>query len=273
MAPKTAKAASKPDATRRPAYLLFALSLIVMATSAILLLSECGERFLTARYWRNVARERDRASQSAQGVPSSLRSLHEQNPDIVGWISMNDSAIDYPVMQTPEEPEYYLYRDFDKQRAEVGAPFADFRCHVSPVQGFNVIIYAHDRLFVELNQYGYLKNYFQTHRNIRFDTLSETGLYPVVAAFYLNAEAARLLDPWDPSDPQAYEAYNYLEVDSLEGFQKFADILRQRQILEAIPQLSPRSRILTLICCATELFSGIPDDNGRFVVIAQRVGA
>lgn len=246
-----------------------------MATSAILLLSECGERYATARYWRRVAQKRADASLADPNPDRSpdLQAFYDENSDVIGWISLKDSAINFPVMQTPQDPEYYLYRNLEKEPAEAGAPFADYRCHVAPVQGFNVVVYAHDILFAQLNQYGYRKNYFRTHNRIRFDTLSETGLYQVAAAFYIDASGARLLDPWDPDDNQAYEPYNYLEVDSLEGFQKFADIVRQRQILDNIPQLSPRSRILTLICCATELFSGIPDNNGRFVVIAQRVGA
>ena len=265
-----------PDGRNSPAYPLFALSLAVMFASAILLLSECGERYATARYWRRVAERR--AEIQSQGLSAGreilprFRALYAENPDIVGWLSMDGSDIDYPVMQTPDDPEHYLYRDFDGTSADVGAPFADYRCQVTPAQGFNTVIYAHDRLFVQLNQYGYLPGYFASHRNLRFDTLTETGSYKVTAAFYLDASGARLLDPWRPDGPQAYEFYNYLEVDSPEGFQKFADIIRERQILDIDAELSPRSHILTLVCCATELFSGVPNDNGRFAVIAKRVG-
>ena len=257
-----------------PAYAVLTLALIVMATSGILLLSECWERYATARYWRRVAqlRERTLEDSAAPDILPRFRDAYAQNPDIVGWIRMDDSSIDYPVMQTPGDPEYYLYRDFDGNPASAGAPFADYRCHVTPAQGFHTIVYAHDRLFLQFNQYGYLPGYFTSHQYLRFDTLTETGQYQVIAAFYLDAGGARLLDPWDPGDPQAYEFYNYLEVDSPEGFRKFVDIIRERQILPSDFRLSPRSRILTLVCCATEFFSDIPGDNGRFVVVAKRVG-
>ena len=261
---------------RSPAFLFFILSLIAAATSGILLLSECGERWLTARYWREVAEKRE-AAEAADwtegGVLPALRALYAENHDLVGWLSMPDSAINYPVMQTPDDPEYYLFRNFEREPASVGAPFADYRCQVAPVSGFNTVIYAHDILFIQLNQYGYLPGYFQSHQRIRFDTLTETGLYRVAAAFYLDAGAARLLDPWNPNDPQAYKCYNYLEVDSPEDFQKFANLVLERRMFETDVEFSPRSRYLTLVCCATELFSGIPNDNGRLIVVAKRIGA
>ena len=39
--------------------------------------------------------------------------LKEKNPDFWGWIKINDTALSHPVMHTPEEPEYYLRRDFE----------------------------------------------------------------------------------------------------------------------------------------------------------------
>lgn len=260
---------------RSPAFLFFILSFVAAATSGILLLSECGERWLTARYWRQVAERREAAEADERadgGVLPALRELYAENPDLVGWLSLPDSAINYPVMQTPDDPEYYLFRDFEREPASAGAPFADYRCQVVPAQGFNTVVYAHDSLFVQLNQYGYLPGYFQSHRRIRFDTLAETGLYRVAAAFYLDAGEARLLDPWNPDDPQAYECWNYLEVDSPEGFRKFAGLVLGRRMFETGAELSPRSRYLTLVCCATEAFSGIPGGDGRLIVVAKRIG-
>ena len=271
-----ASVVTPPNAARRaPAYWLFTLSLIAMMTSAILLLSECGERAATTLYWRGVAARRARTEDqnwTQQDMAPRFQSLYAQNSDIVGWLSAPDVGVNYPVMQTPDAPEYYLDRDFDRQKTKTGAPFADYRCQVTPDQGFNTVIYAHDTMLFQLNQYTYLKNYYAQHPYLRFDTLTETGYYEVAAAFYADATGARLLDPWDPDDPQAYEPYNYLEVDSLQGFQKFCDAIRQRQLFPTDVSISPRSRILTLLCCATEPFSGIPDNNGRLVVIAVRTG-
>lgn len=260
---------------RSLASLVFLFSLVIMTTSVILLLSDFGERYFTARYWRQVAEKRAWAESydwTEGGILPDFCSLYAENPDLVGWISMPDSMINYPVMQTPDDPEYYLFRNFERETVPAGAPFADYRCQVVPVQGFNTVLYAHDRLFLQLNQYGYMPEYFQTHQYLRFDTLTKTGLYRIAAVFYLDAGEARLLDTWNPDDPLAYECYNYLAVDSPEGFGKFANLLRERRMFETNVEISPRSRYLTLICCATALFSGIPNDAGRLIVVARCVG-
>ena len=259
---------------RNPAYLIFTLSLAIMTASALLLLSECWETYATARYWRQVAGKRTEKlgeNWTQQDMLPGFRALYAENPDIVAWLRVENTTIDYPVMQTKDDPEYYLHRAFDKTPLKIGAPFADYRCQVTPVQGFNTIVYLHDRLMVELNQYTYWPPFLETHRTLRFDTLTEEGVYQVIAAFYANVNGAILLDPWNPDDEQAYEYYNYLEVDSPEGFQKYAADIRRRQLAKTDADFSPRSHLLTLICCATSFFSGVYD-TGRLVVIAKRVG-
>lgn len=258
---------------RNPAYLMFTVSLAVATAFALLLFSDCWEEYATARYWRRIADRHAQAESSSwngQTILPSLRSLYAENPDIVGWIRIEDTAINYPVMQTKDDPEYYLLRNFERNFSNLGTPFADYRCQVTPVQGFNTVLYLHDGLMLQLNQYFYLRDYYETHHQIHFDTLTEEGVYEVIAAFYADAEGTRLLNPWNPDHEQAYEFYNYLETDSPEGFQKYLDGIQARQALPVTVDLSPRSHILTLICCAQYPFSGI-EETGRLVVIAKRV--
>lgn len=259
---------------QNPAYLMFTFSLAAAVAFALLLFSACWESYATARYWRQIAEKRAQAESgdwTGQKILPSLHALYAENSDIVGWIRIDDTAINYPVMQTKDDPEYYLLRNFERNFSNLGTPFADYRCQVTPVRGFNTVLYLHDGLMLQLNQYFYLRNYYETHRQIHFDTLTEEGVYQVVAAFYADADGSRLLNPWDPDDEQAYEFYNYLEVHSLEGFQKYLDGIRARQLLPVDVNLSPRSHILTLVCCAQYPFSGIVE-TGRLVVIAERTG-
>ena len=54
---------------------------------------------------------------------SEREKLYQQNPDIVGWIQIEGTSIDYPVMQTPADPNYYLKHDFEKHYTDYGCPF------------------------------------------------------------------------------------------------------------------------------------------------------
>ena len=54
--------------------------------------------------------------------------LFEQNNDFVGWISIDETSIHYPVMQTPDNPDYYLKHGFDKAYSNYGVPYIDEGC-------------------------------------------------------------------------------------------------------------------------------------------------
>lgn len=70
------------------------------------------------------------AIQENEQAPSlpAYESLHERNPDYWGWLRIEGTQIDYPVMYTPEEPEKYLHRDFDGNPSARGVPFLDASC-------------------------------------------------------------------------------------------------------------------------------------------------
>lgn len=65
----------------------------------------------------------DQESPQLDEAPSPYAAIKEQNPDFFGWLSIDGTELSYPVMHTPEEPEYYLRRNFERERAESGVPF------------------------------------------------------------------------------------------------------------------------------------------------------
>ena len=110
--------------------------------------------------------------------------MYEQNPDLFGWICIEDTVLDYPVMHTPDDPEKYLRLSFEGETSTAGTPFMDAKCGID---SDNYIIYGHNMkngtMFREILQYAN-KSYWQEHPMIRFDTLYEQGEYEVLAAFY-----------------------------------------------------------------------------------------
>ena len=238
-----------------------------------LYLSSVLRQRATVRYWRELGEEARRAADwSGEGILPEYRSLYERNGDLVGWLRMEDASLDFPVMQTKDDPEYYLRRTFEGENDWNGTPFADFRCAVTPVQGFNTILYAHDGVLWPLFEYAFNPNFYPQCRYLRFDTLTERGVYEVCAAFFADATGAVLLNPWDSAHEQAYTFYNYLTVDSPEGFRRYVDTIARLNTLteEQPPDLTMDRPILTLIACGPPRYSGIME-NGRFVVIAQRI--
>lgn len=248
-----------------------------MLVSGALLLISWGRDLRGMLYWRNIAKQRETFGDwTGQDILPRYQSLYDRNPDMVGWLAIDGTNyLDYPIMQTRDDPEHYLWRNFDDETGHGGTPFADYRCDIVPVKGFNTVIYGHNGAFRRLYDYAY-RNWrmYQNHRYIRFDTLNEEAVYEVAAVFYLDARDAVLIDPWDANDPLAYECYNYLEVDSPEGFRKYLERIEEQQLYEADAKITLDSHVITLISCAEELFSDIENTdgtiNGRLVVIAVR---
>ena len=104
--------------------------------------------------------------------------VYEQNPDFVGWISIDGTNINYPVMQTPGNPDFYLKHAFDKSYSDYGVPYMQENCDLE--QSDNVVIYGHHMkngsMFSDLCKYE-SEDFYQAHKNVHFDTLADFGEY------------------------------------------------------------------------------------------------
>ena len=93
--------------------------------------------------------------------------LYQENPDLFGWLRIEGTRIDYPVMHSPEEPEKYLHRDFSGREAFAGTPFLDGR---NTAESDQLLIYGHNMangtMFHDLFQYG-SREFWENHPTIR----------------------------------------------------------------------------------------------------------
>ncbi len=256
------------------ARVIYVIPILAAIISGLYLLVIYVQDMNSIHYWEIVATQKNESViVRIEGVIPSLQALYNRNPDLIGWIKTSDGHIDFPVMQTKSDPEYYLRRNFDKEDYSRGVPFADYRCDVVPNQGFNTVIYGHytqsDDMFRWLLEYRYPKWYAE-HKYIQFDTLAEEGTYEVVASFFLDGTDALLIENWTRESDQAFAVYNYLSIESYKDFQVFKKELEQKSIYETDRKLSMDKPIITLICCAPYEYSSIKE-NGRFVVVAQKI--
>ena len=175
----------------------------------------------------------------------------EANPDTIGWIAIPGTEIDYPVMYTPEDPDFYLDHGFDQEPSAGGMIYLDDgddgggRKAQEPAEAeaakrTNFILYGHHMkngtMFAGLEQYLDLE-FFKEHRTIFFDTLAGTGEYAVFAVFSMTAaEAEERLAP-------------YLAAESKEQYGRLMEIAEAESIDK--PEETPvwPQRLLTLMTC------------------------
>jgi sortase B len=135
--------------------------------------------------------------------------LFIENSDMIGWIKIDGTIIDYPVMQTKDRPDFYLKRGFDKQPSDYGVPYAAEGCAFDP-QSDNVTVYAHHmksgKMFGELESYKQ-EAFWREHSTIHFDTFIGFGEYEIFAAFKVNPTEFPYNQFIDAADQAAFDAY------------------------------------------------------------------
>lgn len=119
----------------------------------------------------------------------NILSLREKNPDCIGWITVPGTVIDYPLMWTPDDPEKYLYADFDGSYSDYGVPFLDSRC--SSDSG-NLILYGHNRfdgsMFTPIIYFPD-RSVLDEHRVIWLELENEVREYELFASLKITADS------------------------------------------------------------------------------------
>jgi sortase B len=202
--------------------------------------------------------ETDASDAETQALLKYYQDLAVTNPDLIGWVSIANTIVDYPVMYSPAEPQRYLHRDFQRRHSLAGIPFLDARCNPEqPTE--NKILYAHNmrsgQMFAQL--ISYLEpEFLKEHPTIGFDTLTRKGDYTVFAVLQIN-----LANMEDPS-MQCYRLFDTAlqeDVDALNQYTKDFAVLR-------LEEAKPYDRIITLSTCQ---HLGSVD---RLVVMARQEG-
>ena len=185
---------------------------------------------------------------------SDYQALYLQNNDMVGWIKIEDTKINYPVMQSKDNPNFYLKHGFDKAYSNYGVPYIDEGC--APGLSNNIVIYGHHMndgtMFADLCGYAD-RGFYEGHKTIRFDTLSGSGEYEVVAAFRFN------------TNRDTFRYNEYTNMDEAE-FAEFLENVRARALYDTDMEVEYGDTLLTLSTCEYTY------KNGRFVVVAKKVG-
>lgn len=185
-----------------------------------------------------------------------LQEKREENEDTVGWLTIQGTKIDYPVMYTPQDPEKYLHLGFDQKYSFAGLPFIDANCSLDP-ESDNLIIYAHNMLdgsmFRSLMKYEQ-KSYWQQHPRVKLDLWDEEREYEVLAAFrdrvYYKTE-------------NCFKFYKFIDAESEDSYREAIDYYKTHACYDTGVTAQPGDRLLTLVTCAYHT------DNGRFVVVAR----
>ncbi|MCH5268732.1 MAG: class B sortase [Lachnospiraceae bacterium] len=197
--------------------------------------------------------EKKSKKKESQEIIPDYEKLYNKNKDFIGWIAVDGTNIDYPVMYTPNNEEYYLHRSFNKKYSYSGVPFLGYG---SDLDGSNIIVYGHHMkngtMFADLVNFQ-KESYRKKHAKIIFDTMDERRIYEVVAAF-----------PTTVAENEPFRYYEYTGKLSEKGWKNYLYNVHEKD--ETMPQDIPYGgELITLSTCAYHT------KDGRFVVVGKLV--
>ncbi|ARP49992.1 MULTISPECIES: class B sortase [Caproicibacterium] len=216
--------------------------------------SACNSATLSSKV--SKASKASTASSSVRAQPR-FKKLQEQNSDIEAWIQIEGTKVNYPVMQTPKNPEFYLHRNLKKQEESRGLPFLDAKSTLKKSR--NYLVYGHNMkdgtAFAGL--LGYLnQNFCKEHPIIRFDTPYGMGDYRVIAVF-----RSRIYT----TDSKAFKYYQYADIETQEAFNTYITNVKKREDYTTGMTASYGDQLLTLSTCYKYV------EDGRLVIVAKKV--
>lgn len=193
-------------------------------------------------------------------VLPKYETLYEKNKNLIGWLKIADTDIDYPVMQSVNgNGDFYLNHDYDGNEDRNGTLFMDDECDPK-VPSTNLIIYGHNmksgRMFGNLTAYK-SESFYEKHKKINFDTIYRTGVYEVMYVFnthiYSEAEIT-------------FKYYQFIEPNSEEEFDSAMKSMADMAMYDTGVTAKWGDELITLSTCDYD------ESDGRFVVIAKRIG-
>ena len=240
--------------------------LLVMMFSGVMICRHFKEAHTQAEIYDSLAEivEESETNESVEATEgkaimlSEYTKLFEQNSDIVGWIRIDGTQINYPVMQSPQEPNFYLKHGFDKEYTDYGCPYMSESCDVNKPSD-NLIVYGHHMkngtMFSDLEKFK-SKDFWEEHKTFRFDTLYVKQTYEIIAVFktavYTGSE-------------NEFKYYQFVDAAVQEQFDGYIQRAKEKAFYDTGVSAEYGDKLITLSTCE---YSG---QNSRLVVVAKKV--
>lgn len=223
-----------------------------------------------------------RLSFSAKQLNDSLKSLYQSvishasdgqtlagaeemlkiNPDTVGYICIEGTEVDFPVVQTGNN-EDYLKTAFDGSSNKAGTVFLDYRnVLTASKRSDNLVLYGHNQkdrtMFGSLKDYKKNLNHYISHPTITFNSNYRSDVYKIFAYFVTEVK------PEQTSDGVVFDYHNYLDLSDKAVYNKFIENITERSQIVTSVDVKYGDEFLTLSTCSNEF------EPSRFVIFARK---
>ena len=183
--------------------------------------------------------------------------LHNANDDFAGWLLIDGTKVNYPVMYLENDNDFYLCHDFYGNEDKNGLLVLDKRCD----KGMNdnhILIHGHNMksgyMFGELSKYED-KDFFEGHSVINLDTLYEHREYDIISVFISSV---------DDDNTKDFKYYEYITLDNKEDFEAYVSEAKKAALYDIDESAEFGDTLITLSTCEYS------KKNGRLVIVGRK---
>lgn len=187
-----------------------------------------------------------------------IEALQKENQEIIGWLEIEDTNINYPICQTSNN-DFYLTHNYKKEKASSGSLFLDKDFDL--VNGSsNYLIYGHRSkqglMFEDLMKYA-KEDFYKEHTKIRFTTNKDDSIYEIISVFYSRV--------YYKSEKDVFRYYYFVNAENEQEYNNFVNNAKKVSIYDTGVAATYGDQLLTLSTCEYS------KEDGRFVVVAKKV--
>ena len=187
-----------------------------------------------------------------------LEELKKENNDIVAWLEIPNTKINYPVLQTSDN-EYYMKHNYKKEKSGDGSIFLD-KDYNWDTPSSNLLIYGHNNkngnMFQDLLKYED-ENYYKEHPTIQFTTVNEDCTYDIIAVFKSRV--------YYKSEQNVFRYYYFINAENEEEYNNYVEESKKASLYDTGKTAEYGDQLLTLSTCEYS------QEDGRFVIVARKV--
>ncbi len=186
-----------------------------------------------------------------------LEELQKQNPDIIGWLEIENTDINYPVLQGKDN-SYYMTHNYKKEYSSNGSVFLD-KDFSWDKPSDNLLIYGHNMnnntMFEDLLSYQN-ESFYKDHPNIRFTTSDEDAIYEIISAFKSRV--------YYKSEQNVFRYYYFVNSQNEDDYNNFVKNAKKASIYDTGKTANYGDQLMTLSTCSYYT------EDGRFAVVAKK---
>lgn len=188
-----------------------------------------------------------------------VKKLKEQYPDIVAWMEIEGTNINYPVMQG-DDNDFYVNHNYKGEKSIRGSIFLD-KAYNWSIPSDNLLLYGHNNskdgtMFADLLKYKD-ENFYKEHQVIKFTTPQEDAEYEIIAVF--------LSRVYYKSETNVYRWYYFIDAENEEKYNEYINYARENSLYYIDKTASPGDQLITLVTCEYS------NENGRLAVVAKKI--